>query len=471
MTTPTNPMAAGRGPRLALPPPWLLGALLLGGVVFVPTLRSLIPTFVVTVDNFVVPVAAILAAWSFPRPALALAMTGSLFAPALSSVVASTRIDSGAMAAAVTALLVLWPRADQWQRRVVAGVVAPLTAISIFTGCIWPEQAANRDLFLRTVLLAGVVAGGVALAPYSERDWARTLGPVGAWVSWTAMNTAGIEGRDVAVLGLNVNGIGLLSSLGLLAAVVGIRFDKRWLVPVYVAFGYLNVMGIEAARSRGSYVIIVLAALGWLLQRQLANGGIAAFLGLVSYAGFGLWAALTTFDAAGSITERVGAGADSRVGGRSDAFKYHLGVGLDHLLTGVGLGNSEVYAARDPFATNRGLNSHDMVSGLLSQVGIIPLALYLLLMGLAFRRTIGRSRWYVALVTPALASTVLMMWWPLTSLSAILFAVLAASAAQSPTPLVDTSLQEWSAEPVEAHSEPAALIAADTGILSRSPSV
>lgn len=445
-----------RGTRVVMSPgqvpPWLIAVVLLVGVVFVPTLRSRIPLLIQATDNFVIPAVAIFVAWSFPRPALAFAMVSPLFAPALSSLASGSRLESAAFGASVTAVVVFWRKATARSRQVVLTVVLPLCALSLFTGCIWPLDIANQDLIIRTVLLASLVAAAAALAPYSERDWARALAPAGAWLSWNAEHTAGIMGRDVAVLGLNVNGVGLLAALGLVAAALGVRFDKTWLIPAYLGMGYLGIVGIEAARSRGSYVIIVLALVGWLLQRQLAGGGVSAAVGLLLYGALGVWASLQTFDAAGTITQRIGMGADTRVGGRSDAFAYHLGVGLNHPLTGIGLGNSEAYAARDPFATNRGLNSHDMISGLLSQTGIFPLLLYFTLLLLAFRRATQRSRWYLALVTPAIASTVLMMWWAQTTLSAILFGLLAAAAAQAAGPRPSTDDPQ-----LTAHSSPAPL--------------
>jgi len=354
-------------------------------------------------------VAVIAAATRFSKASVVAGWTTGLWGPQL-GIIGLQLIDYAVAGALLVVVVTRLRGAPQRARHIVLRLCLPYGLFCIVIGGFWPQDLPNRELQIRILLLGTLSAMAMAAVGFEIKHVARALVVVGLPFAIASTQTAGIEGRDVAVLGQNVNAAAFLIAIALIAAVVGCVQDRRLFIPLYLASLPLLWAGIWACRSRGSFIIIVMSVLAILCHRLYAGRNAAGWIGLATFAVLSSWVATIVFTSAGQFTERFVEGADLDTFNRRTAFEYFLYRASLHPLTGAGLGNAVAEAEADPFAVNADLNSHDMFSGVASQVGFIPLGLFLALVLAALLNARAQSRWTSALLVPIIVSLFSLNW-------------------------------------------------------------
>lgn len=314
-------------------------------------------------------------------------------------------------------LAMLWPEASARQRRACL-LVAGLVAWALFVGvAMTPRSEATFQQSL-AIVGGGLLAAVVIVTAPSTRAVCKVLVTIGLVMSIMASQIDGFaQARSLTVLGENANGTALLAVLGSLAAMILARTAPRGRGLVWWAGSLVCASGVLWTGSRGALLGLlggVIAMLIVRLVRKSSSRLLATVVGGVLVAFVAPPLVLRLFEISGR-----GLGQDNSLAVRELTLRLALEVGLDHPLTGAGMGSLSEISARNP-EVGLGLSAHNVFAGIFAELGAITLVLFLSVLVMA---GLVAARERSGLVLPLLVAVVAMglsvEWWPGTRLGPI----------------------------------------------------
>lgn len=385
--------------------------------------RSVVPVVALLVVGIVVPKAALSFALASPF----------LFGMSLPFVPTGELEGAGVLLAAGVILGTTRSGAHAEPRpasRAVARILLAFGLINLLVLFLLPHEASPTRPLFQTTLHAIFIALAVSRSRLSLVSVARMLAPAGCVVSWTALVTPEIlVDRSTSVAGTNANGVGMVASICLVIAVVGVIVDQgAWRLAHLVA-AMSCLLGMLVSQSRGAYLNLAIAGLVLLASRLLIRRSLTGWMGVGLVAGAAVWLGDLVVRWAGTWTGRfAGAQMESEsLDARWTAAVYSFEQGILHPLGGVGIANLAAYSSE-----HRGdslVRSHIVYLGVWGEVGI-PAALLLGLIcwrALAFGRQAGRAP--LAVISAVLVAGMSVNWWPSIGTGSVALAVLAWAAA------------------------------------------
>jgi hypothetical protein len=234
----------------------------------------------------------------------------------------------------------------------------------------------NIVLLSLAALVPCLAAAAVHLRPAEVVHWLALTGPLVALVAIVQGDTLG--GR-AAGLGNNSNGLGLLLSVSFVAAASQIRgrFALAW-ASATALIGY----ELLQTRSQGAFLAAVagLAALLLIDQSWKARIGVVASLLLLSV----LFVPRSPDVYRWAVGPRTSRDLQVSADVRRTYLEAGISLALSHPVTGIGFGRYPAYTAMNP-AIGREVSAHNTYLALAAECGLVGLALFVSLLGIAYR--------------------------------------------------------------------------------------
>ena len=326
-------------------------------------------------------------------------------------------------------LIAGWRLADARGRQVALLLLA-LLGVSILTGVVLTPPALFKE-GTALALTYGVLQGAnAALHRFPVRHLLLLLMAWGCVASVPMLvDPPGTQARfGVLAFGENANTLGLLASLGAVAAAAWAKEASAgswwWTIPVVALCGY----GVVLSGSRAALLCVacsaaVIAFARWLRESPV-KVAIVAFVGLVAV--FLIGPLVTNFflAAAGrdmSVTHGLGL--------RGRIAEFALDETWHHPLTGIGLGRLSELTTADP-RLGIEISAHNTYLGLLAACGVVAGALLLALVVLSIVRTrLAATTTLLPLAVTVVVSGIALEWYGTTTIGPLCFSVLAMAAA------------------------------------------
>jgi len=323
--------------------------------------------------------------WTAPLLAIIVPFLVAADAPGFGS----SLIPLGTLLLLTVAAVQAWPSARPQSRRA-AGLISGLGSATLLIGLGLSTRSSAEDgaggIGL-AVLFATLVGVTAALASPPLSATLVVIGGLGAAISIAAIASPALRlDRNTVIVGENANGVGFTAALAVIACLVALRHGNRLLKLAAAPTIVLACTGVFVTGSRGALVTLAVGASVSFAQPLLAGPPARAIVVGTLLAGLMVVSSGPVTSRFAALVGRDASGSQVNVTARESSLAYAVSAGLEHPVTGVGLGELAAVSRDDP-ASRLDLRAHNVYAGLFAEAGLLPLGLMLLICGLAIART------------------------------------------------------------------------------------
>jgi len=351
------------------------------------------------------PLVAAVYAW--PPLGLLCGVTAPLLANALGN---SLVLPAGLLLVGLAALR-SWPNSSMRSRRA-AGLILLMGILTVLIGIVLAGNAGPTQGQGMAVLYATTVGIAAALGTQGFAVIGVCLWTAALPMAVLAYGSSALRiDRTTAVLGENANGVGIVSALGFVAAVVSVRVAPPYLRMLAFPVALVCGAGVLVSGSRGALAVVLAGGVTALVWSRSVRVSGARIVGLIVAAGVMLFFSQPLVDRFLVFVGRSVLVGTAPLDSRISLLPFALEQGAAHPLLGVGLAQlGNVGATAAGYRVDQ--RAHNVYVGAFAETGIIIALLLIIVSALALRRA-----WVCARITGlplAVAAVTVGMsleWW------------------------------------------------------------